>query len=156
MKLPYWIAVAGLFPALTAVGAETPRPQVVITHPGDIKWSGPSGTKRASMVYGNNNGGKIILITDWPSGSIAHAHYHQRDRTFVVLKGHWDIATDTKDDPATMKVVPQGSIVNVPAGAVFKDGCKKAPCLILTIGESGDPSTYIGKNGKDVPASPAR
>lgn len=152
-----FFGVAALTALLAPVAAQPviTHPDSIIIQPGDIKWNGRPDSNKTVTLYGNNQGGKIISITDWVSGQISKPHYHQRDRTFIVLKGHWDFSTGPKDDVNALKDLPEGTAIHVPAGGIFKDGCKQAPCLILTVGESGFPSTYVDESGKDMPRAAA-
>jgi hypothetical protein len=148
------LAIASPAMAQTATAAKLDQPAIVIQQ-SDIKWNGRPGANRVSTLYGGGpTPGKVISITDWVSGQISHPHYHQRDRTFIVLKGHWDFSSGPKDDVNAMKALPEGTVIHVRAGTPFKDGCKQAPCLILTVGESGYPSSYVDENGKDLPPAP--
>lgn len=140
--------------AQTMIAAKPDQPAIVIQQ-SDIKWNGRPGSNRVStLVGGGPTPGRVISITDWVSGQISHPHYHQRDRTFIVLKGHWDFSSGPSDNVNGMKALPEGTIIHVPAGTPFKDGCKQAPCLILTFGESGYPSNYVDESGKDLPPAP--
>jgi quercetin dioxygenase-like cupin family protein len=139
---------------LATPAAAQPKPSAIVIQQSDIKWnSGPGGSRTSTLIGGGPGPGRIISITDWASGQISHAHYHSRDRTFVVLKGHWDFSAGPSDDVAGLKALPEGTIVHVPAGAPFKDGCKQGPCLILTFGES-DRLIYVNEQGQDLPPTP--
>jgi len=136
---------------LATPGAAQPKASAIVIQQSDIKWnSGPGGSRTSTLIGGGPVPGRIISITDWASGQISRPHYHQRDRTFVVLKGHWDFSAGPSDDVAGLKALPEGTIIHVPAGTPFKDGCKQRPCLILTFGENY-PLTYVDEQGQDLP-----
>jgi hypothetical protein len=88
---------------------------------------------------------------NWVSGNISKPHYHLKGRTFIVLKGHWDFGSGPKYDLASMKALPVGTVVTVPAGSILYDGCKQAPCMVETVGTGDDPEFMVDENGKTVP-----
>jgi quercetin dioxygenase-like cupin family protein len=147
-----WIASL-VFIALPAMAqqAEPPHPAPIIQTPSQIKWAGSAGGSRHVTLLGDAaKPGAFITIADWASGPPSRPHYHRKLRTFIVLKGHWDFGWGPKYDLGAMQALPEGSVVTVPAGGIIYDGCKRAPCMVETVGDGDDPEFMVDENGKTI------
>jgi hypothetical protein len=148
-------------PAL-AQSVEPAHPAPIIRTPDQIPWRvRPNGARNVTVLGDTSKPGPFISIADWASGTPSKPHYHLKTRTFIVLKGHWDFGWGPKYDLNAMQALPEGSVVTVPAGSILYDGCKKAPCIIETVGDGDDPEFMVDENGKTIaraepPAAPAR
>ena len=150
-----WLMAALLGAAAPALAQTEPaHPAPVIVLPPDIHWSGKPGANQSVTVMGDQSKpGPFVSLTNWVSGNISKPHYHLKSRTFIVLKGHWDFGSGPKYDTASMKAIPEGGVVTVPAGSILYDGCKEAPCLVEIVGEGQDPEFMVDESGKTVPAA---
>jgi hypothetical protein len=137
-------------PALAQTEPAHPNPTILL--PPDIHWSGKPGSTQSVTVLGDSRKpGPFVTVMNWASGSISKPHYHLKSRTFIVLKGHWDFGSGPKFDLASMKALPEGSVVTVPAGGILYDGCKQAPCETEIIGDGDDPEFMVDERGKTIP-----
>jgi hypothetical protein len=149
---PLTILLAVAAPALAQT--EPAHPDPIITLPSGIHWSGKPGSNQTVTLMGDQKKpGPFISLQNWVSGNISKPHYHPKSRTFIVLKGHWDFGSGAKYDLASMKALPEGSVVTVPAGSILYDGCKQAPCRVETVGDGDDPEFMVDENGKTIPAA---
>lgn len=139
------------FAAGAQVG-EPSHPEPVIHTPDQVRWkSQATGTRTAILLGDPRIAGPFITIADWASGPPSRPHYHAKQRTFIVLKGHWDFGWGPKYDIHAMRALPEGSVVTVPAGGIIYDGCKRAPCVVETVGDGDDPEFMVDENGNTVP-----
>jgi len=137
-------------PAL-AQQPEPPHPAPIIQTPIQIKWGGPAGgSQHVTLLGDTGKPGPFITIADWTSGLPSKPHYHRKLRTFIVLKGHWDFGWGPKYDLNAMQALPEGSVVTVPAGGIIYDGCKRAPCVVETVGDGDDPEFMVDENGNTI------
>jgi hypothetical protein len=148
---PLTVFFAVAVPALAQT--EPAHPDPIITLPSGIHWSGKSGSTQTVTLMGDQKKPvPFVSLENYVSGIISKPHYHLKSRTFIVLKGHWDFGSGPRFDTASMKALPEGSAVTVPAGGILYDGCKEAPCLVEIVGEGEDPEFMVDENGKTIPA----
>jgi hypothetical protein len=154
MKRTAWLLAVLLAMAAPALAQSEPaHPDPIIMLPSGISWSGKPGSNQTVTLMGDQKKpGPFISMMNWVSGSISKPHYHLKSRTFVVLKGHWDFGSGAKYDTASMKALPAGTVVTVPAGTILYDGCKQAPCQVETVGTGDDPEFMVDESGKTIPA----
>jgi hypothetical protein len=147
---PLTVILAMAAPALAQTEPVHPDPIIVL--PSHIPWSGKPGSNQTATLMGDQKKpGPFISLLDWVSGNISTPHYHLKSRTFIVLKGHWDFGSGAKYDTASMKALPEGTAVTVPAGSILYDGCKQAPCLVETVGDGDDPEFMVDEKGRTIP-----
>jgi hypothetical protein len=154
------LAVAALLVAVPFAPAlaqsEPAHPDPVILTPDQVKWNGPAGGNQTALFLGDTRKpGPFITVQNWISGVVSQPHYHPKQRTFIVLKGHWDFGWGPKYDLAAMRALPEGSVVTVPAGGIIYDGCKQAPCVVETVGDGVDPEFMVDASGKTIAPMPA-
>jgi hypothetical protein len=147
-----WPLTVFLAMAAPAMAQNEPaHPDPVITLPSGIHWSGkPGSTQTVTLMGDQKKPGPFVSLENFVSGIISKPHYHRKSRTFIVLKGPWDFGSGAKYDPASMKALPEGAAVTVPAGSILYDGCKQAPCLVEIVGEGVDPEFMVDENGKTI------
>jgi hypothetical protein len=145
------IAVALSLTTATQAASVAPRATVIL--PNQIQWRGHSGGGSRSAVLIGDPGkpGIFVQLLNIPSNTISQPHFHNKNRTYLVVKGHWDIGTGPNYETGSMKALPVGSIVTLPAHGIIYDGCKSAPCMIEIVGEGQDPDTMVDKDGKPLP-----
>lgn len=151
LALPF--LMAAVLPTMAAGnGPMADHPAPVVSLPADVQWHGRPGGNQTAMLLGDTaKPGPFVSMINWVSGSISKPHYHPNARTFVVLKGHWDFGSGPHYDPASMKALPEGTVVTVPAGGILYDGCKQAPCLVEVIGVGQDPEYMVDETGATLP-----
>jgi hypothetical protein len=149
-----WPMTAFLAMAVPALAQSEPaHPDPIVTLPSGIHWSGkPGSTQTVTLMGDQKKPGAFVSLENYVSGIISKPHYHLKSRTFIVLKGHWDFGSGAKYDTASMKALPEGTAVTVPAGGILYDGCKEAPCLVEIVGEGEDPEFLVDESGKTIPA----
>ena len=148
------VAVLTVVLALTAAShAASVSPQPTVILPDRIQWQGhPGGGSRSAALIGDPaKPGIFVQLLDTPSNTISQPHFHNKNRSYLVVKGHWDIGTGPSYEIGTMKALPAGSVVILPAHGIIYDGCKHAPCMIEIVGEGQDPDTMVDKDGKPLP-----
>jgi quercetin dioxygenase-like cupin family protein len=90
--------------------------------PGDaVKWgpappSLPPGAQAAALFGSPSKEGPFVLRLKFPSGFTVPPHRHSKDELVTVISGRFAIGTGEKIDRATLKPLPQGSFVHLPAG----------------------------------------
>jgi hypothetical protein len=151
-RLPLAALLATFAMPVLAQPAEPPHPAPIIQAPDQIKWgTRPNGARYVTILGDPRKPGPFITIADWAAGPPSKPHYHLKQRTFTVLKGHWDFGWGPKYDLNAMQALPEGAVVIVPAGGIIYDGCKKTPCVIQTVGDGDDPEFMVDENGKTIP-----
>src|SRR5579859_2863611 len=142
------------WPVAAGADAPAPKPVTSVSLPDQIQWQGKvGGGSRSAVLLGDpEKPTAFIQLLDIPSNTISKPHFHDHDRTYLVIKGHWDIGTGSNFDIGAMKSLPVGSVVRLPAHGIIYDGCKQAPCTIEIMGTGHDPDTWVDKDGKPSPA----
>lgn len=90
--------------------------------PGDaVKWgpappSLPPGAQAAALFGSPSKEGPFVLRLKLPSGFTVPPHRHSKDELVTVISGRFALGTGEKIDRATLKPLPQGSFVYLPAG----------------------------------------
>ena len=148
------LAVVIALPSPVYAEPAVPHLGASVTLPDQIQWQGKvGGGSRSAVLLGDpEKPAAFIQLLDIPSNTISKPHFHDRDRTYLVVKGHWDIGTGPNFDVEAMKSLPAGSMVRLPAHGIIYDGCKQAPCTIEIMGTGHDPDTWVDKDGKPMPA----
>jgi quercetin dioxygenase-like cupin family protein len=112
----------GLLAALTGampVAAQEPHHTMV---PGDaVKWgpappSLPPGAQGAVLLGSPAKQGPFVLRLKFPAGFVVPPHRHSQDEFVVVLSGKVTIRHGEKVDRASLKGLPPGTFIHLPAG----------------------------------------
>jgi quercetin dioxygenase-like cupin family protein len=90
--------------------------------PGDaVKWgpappSLPPGAQAAALFGSPAKEGPFVLRLKFPAGFTVPPHRHSKDELVTVISGRFAIGTGEKIDRASLKPLPHGSFVHLPAG----------------------------------------
>lgn len=113
------LGVAAIFGAAT-------HPQASGLHhvvaPGDaVKWGAappslPPGAQGAALFGAPAKPGPFVLRLKFPAGFVVAPHRHSQDEFVTVLSGKIAFGAGEKVDRASLKALPPGSFVHLPAG----------------------------------------
>src|SRR5262245_55356803 len=112
-----WTAIA-LMLAVGIVAAQ--GQQHVVVKPGELKWGPPPPvfvqTAKFAVVSGDpGQAGLYVVRLKMPAGYKINPHWHPTDEHVTVLSGTFAIGMGEKFDQATMKDLPAGGYVLLPA-----------------------------------------
>ena len=114
------LAAAATIVGVAAHGqAHNPHHTVV---PGDaIKWgpappSLPPGAQAAMLLGSPAKEGPFVLRLKFPAGFLLPPHRHSKDEFVVLLSGKLTIQHGDKVDRASLKGLPPGTFIHLPAG----------------------------------------
>jgi quercetin dioxygenase-like cupin family protein len=88
--------------------------------PGDLKWGDPPPVfeKGANFTVVSGDPGKegpFVVRLKMPAGYKINPHYHPTDENVTVLSGTFQIGMGDKFDESTMRALPAGGFVLLPA-----------------------------------------
>ena len=117
MKQIAFLAAALMFALPLAASASSPT----IVMPDDTHWSavtsGPmAGTEMAVLVGNPEKPGPYIVRLRAKDGTKFGPHFHGDVENVTVISGTLLVGLGDKADPATMKALPAGGFVSIPAG----------------------------------------
>ena len=110
---------AGILSVAPSLQAADPHHTVV---PGDaVKWgpapsSLPPGAQAAVLLGNPAQEGPFVLRLKFPAGFTVPPHRHSKDELVTVISGRLAISAGEKLDRASLKPLPPGSFVHLPAG----------------------------------------
>jgi quercetin dioxygenase-like cupin family protein len=86
-----------------------------------IKWgpappSLPPGAEAAVLLGSPAKEGPFVLRLKFPAGFVVPPHRHSKDEFVTVISGKFAVSHGEKVDRASMKPLPPGSFVHLPAG----------------------------------------
>jgi quercetin dioxygenase-like cupin family protein len=90
--------------------------------PGDaVKWgpappSLPPGAQAAILLGSPAKEGPFVIRLKFPAGFIIPPHRHSKDEFVTVISGQFAVAGGEKLDRSSVKPLPAGSFVHLPAG----------------------------------------
>jgi quercetin dioxygenase-like cupin family protein len=113
------IGAAALFGAVMPADASDLHHMVV---PADaVQWgpappSLPPGAQAAALLGSPAKEGPFVLRLKFPAGFTVPPHRHSKDELVTVISGKFGISSGEKIDRASIKALPAGSFVHLPAG----------------------------------------
>lgn len=113
------LGAAAIFGAATPLHAAEPHHTVV---PGDaVKWgpapaSLPRGAQAAVLLGSPAKEGPFVLRLKFPAGFTVPPHRHSKDEFVTVISGAFAVAAGETLERASLKPLPPGSFVHLPAG----------------------------------------
>jgi quercetin dioxygenase-like cupin family protein len=109
-----------------AIFAAASTPQASDKHhtvvPGDaIKWGAappslPPGAQAAALLGSPAKEGPFVLRLKFPAGFVIPPHRHSKDEFVTLISGKLTIESGEKVDRASLKGLPPGSFIHLPAG----------------------------------------
>lgn len=86
-----------------------------------VKWgpappSLPPGAQAAALSGSPAKEGPFVLRLKFPSGFVIPPHRHSKDEYVTVISGQFAVSSGEKVDHASLKPLPAGSFVHLPAG----------------------------------------
>lgn len=124
MKLSTRVLAAAALAGAVAIAA-TPltahEPHHTIIEANAVQWgpappSLPPGAQAAALLGHPAKEGPFVLRLKFPAGFVVPPHRHSKDELVTVISGRFQIASGEKLDRASMKGLPAGSFVHLPAG----------------------------------------
>lgn len=109
----------------TIFGAATPSRATEMHHTAvsadAIKWtpappSLPPGAQAAILLGSPAKDGPFVIRLKFPAGYIVPPHRHSKDEFVTVISGRFTATHGEKVDRASLKFLPPGSFVHLPAG----------------------------------------
>lgn len=120
-KTVVMLAALSLLALAASVGAqEGTASKHVAVAPAEIKWGDPPPVfeKGASFTVISGNpmqAGPYVVRLKMPAGYKINPHWHPTDENVTVISGTFQIGMGEKFDAATMKALPAGGFVLLPA-----------------------------------------
>lgn len=110
---------AALLAAATPVGASDAHHTVVSAD--ELKWgpapaSLPPGAQAAILLGSPAKDGPFVIRLKFPSGYTVPPHRHSKDEFVTVMSGKFAAAHGERVDRASLKYLPSGSFIHLPAG----------------------------------------
>lgn len=152
-------AVSMLCLAAVSVGEETATPAKNPTHvattAAELKWGDPPPVfeKGATftLISGNPGApGPYVVRLKMPAGYKINPHWHPTDENVTVIAGTFMIGMGEKFDKATMKELPAGGFVLLPA-EMRHYAMAKTPAIVQVHGMGPFQLTYV--NPADDPST---
>jgi quercetin dioxygenase-like cupin family protein len=119
-----FLTIAILATAASAIAVST-RAQSVEAHhtvvSGDsLKWgpappSLPPGAQAAILLGSPTKEGAFVIRLRFPAGYVVPPHRHSKDELVTVMSGRFTAAHGEKVDRASLKFLPPGSFIHLPA-----------------------------------------
>jgi quercetin dioxygenase-like cupin family protein len=86
-----------------------------------VKWgpappSLPPGAQAAVLLGNPSQEGPFVLRLKFPSGFTVPPHRHSKDELVTVISGRFAVSAGERLDRASLKPLPAGSFVHLPAG----------------------------------------
>lgn len=137
--------------------AAAPASQHVAVSPADLKWGDPPPVfeKGASFTVVSGNpmeAGPYVVRLKMPAGYKVMPHWHPADENVTVISGTFEIGMGEKFDKATMKALPAGGFVLLPA-EMRHYAMAKTPVVVQVHGMGPFKLTYV--NPSDDPSTRA-
>lgn len=137
--------------------AAAPASQHVAVAPADLKWGDPPPVfeKGASFTVVSGNpmeAGPYVVRLKMPAGYKVMPHWHPADENVTVISGTFEIGMGEKFDKATMKALPAGGFVLLPA-EMRHYAMAKTPVVVQVHGMGPFKLTYV--NPSDDPSTRA-
>jgi quercetin dioxygenase-like cupin family protein len=76
----------------------------------------PPGAQAAALLGSPAKEGPFVLRLKFPAGFVVPPHRHSKDEFVTVISGKFAITAGEKIDRASMKALPAGSFIHLPAG----------------------------------------
>jgi quercetin dioxygenase-like cupin family protein len=76
----------------------------------------PPGAQAAVLLGSPAKEGPFVLRLKFPAGFVVPPHRHSKDELVTVISGRFAISSGEKLDRASMRKLPPGSFVHLPAG----------------------------------------
>ena len=105
----------------TTAPLEAAEPHHTVVSGDAVKWgpappSLPWGAQAAVLLGSPANEGPFVLRLKFPAGFTVPPHRHSKDELVTVISGRFAISSGEKVDRASLKSLPPGSFVHMPAG----------------------------------------
>lgn len=116
------VALLGIALASNPAGAVHVAEANHIGVPADaIQWGAappslPPGAQATTLLGSPGKEGPFVLRLKFPAGFVVPPHRHSKDELVTVISGKFAIASGDKIDRASMKALPAGSFIHLPAG----------------------------------------
>jgi quercetin dioxygenase-like cupin family protein len=113
------LGTAAILSVAPSIQAAEPHHKVM---PGDaVQWgpappSLPPGAQAAVLLGSPAQEGPFVLRLKFPSGFTVPPHRHSKDELVTVISGRFAISSGEKLDRTSLKSLPAGSFVHLPAG----------------------------------------
>jgi quercetin dioxygenase-like cupin family protein len=120
--------VLSIAAALTAAAITETAAQVqgaahhhTVVHADAVIWGAappslPPGAQAAALLGGPTKAGPFVIRLKFPAGFVIPPHRHSKDEFVTVISGKFAVAPDEKVDGASLRPLPAGSFVHLPAG----------------------------------------
>jgi len=117
-------------------GADTDAQGFIRLAPDELQWKtvGDNGVKSAVLFGDPSKPGLYVVRNIFPPGIMSMPHFHDHDRTVVVIKGTWYTGTSRDWDPDRTVAIKAGGFMMHPAGAVHYDGAKDEEAIVQITG----------------------
>jgi quercetin dioxygenase-like cupin family protein len=109
-------AILSIAPSLQAA-----EPHHTVVSADAVKWgpappSLPPGAQAAVLLGSPAQDGPFVLRLKFPAGFTVPPHRHSKDEFVTVISGRFAVSAGEKLDRASLKSLPAGSFVHLPAG----------------------------------------
>lgn len=116
--LKYAVAAAALSLAGTALAHDLHH---TVIRGDEIAWAGapaslPPGAQAVALLGSPAKEGPFVLRLKFPAGFIVPPHKHSKDELVTVISGQFGISSGETIDAASIRKLPAGSFVHLPAG----------------------------------------
>ncbi|MEQ1772912.1 MAG: cupin domain-containing protein [Burkholderiales bacterium] len=129
-------ALFALIATAPTYAADINREWVDFTPSSEIRWvKNPNGNNEQAILLGHpSKPGPYVARYKWYAGKMSRPHFHNSDRTFVVISGTWWMGTGDKFDPDSTVPATAGSYVIHRANGIHYDGAKDEETIIQVWG----------------------
>jgi quercetin dioxygenase-like cupin family protein len=104
-----------------AVQAQAAEAHHTVVSADAVKWgpappSLPTGAQAAALLGSPTKEGPFVIRLKFPAGYIVPPHRHTKDEFVTVISGKFTAEHGEKVDRASLKFLPPGSFIHLPAG----------------------------------------